>query len=58
MLVISRKKGEAIVINNETTIVVVEIRSDKVRIGIEAPKEISVHRAEIQAEINRGNHAD
>jgi carbon storage regulator len=47
MLVLSRKKNESIVINNDITIVVVEIRGDKVRLGIEAPKEVPVHRREV-----------
>lgn len=47
MLVLSRKKNESIVIDDHITITVVEIRGDKVRLGIEAPKEISVHRREI-----------
>jgi carbon storage regulator len=47
MLVLSRKKNESIVINNDITIVVVDIRGDKVRLGIEAPKEIPVHRREV-----------
>jgi carbon storage regulator len=47
MLVLSRKKNESIVINNEITITVVEIRGDKVRLGIVAPKEVPVHRQEV-----------
>lgn len=47
MLVLSRKKNESIIINDTISIVVVEIRGDKVRLGIEAPKEVSVHRQEI-----------
>ncbi len=47
MLVLSRKKNESIVINNDITITVVEIRGDKVRLGIVAPKEVPVHRQEI-----------
>jgi len=47
MLVLSRKKNESIVINDDITIVVVEIRGDKVRLGIEAPKEVPVHRREV-----------
>lgn len=47
MLVLSRKKDESIVINNDITVVVVEIRGDKVRLGIEAPKEVPVHRQEV-----------
>ena len=53
MLVLSRKKNESIVINNDITIVVVEIRGDKVRLGIEAPKEIPVHRREVYDAIKR-----
>lgn len=47
MLVLSRKKNESIVINNDITITVVEIRGDKVRLGIIAPKDVPVHRQEI-----------
>jgi carbon storage regulator len=54
MLVLSRKKDECIVINNDITIVVVEIRGDKVRLGIEAPKEVPVHRREVFEAIVRG----
>lgn len=53
MLVLSRCKGEQIVINNDVTIVVVEIRGDKVRLGIEAPKEVPVHRKEVYDAIQR-----
>lgn len=54
MLVLSRKKNESIVINNDITIVVVEIRGDKVRLGVEAPKEVPVHRREVYDAIKRG----
>ena len=47
MLVLSRKKNESIVINHDITVVVVEIRGDKVRLGVEAPKEVPVHRKEV-----------
>ena len=53
MLVLSRKKNESIVINNDITIVVVEIRGDKVRLGVEAPKEVPVHRREVYDSIRR-----
>jgi len=55
MLVLSRKKNESVVINDDITIVVVEIRGDKVRLGIEAPKECSVHRREVFDAIRRSN---
>ena len=57
MLVLSRKKNESIVINNDITIVVVEIRGDKVRLGVEAPKEIPVHRHEVYEAIQRNELA-
>jgi carbon storage regulator len=57
MLVLSRKKNESIVINNDITIVVVEIRGDKVRLGVEAPKEVPVHRREVYDAIKRA-HAE
>lgn len=57
MLVLSRKKNESIVINNDITIVVVEIRGDKVRLGVEAPKEVPVHRREVYDAIKRNEHA-
>lgn len=47
MLVLSRKKDESIIINDHITVTVVEIRGDKVRLGIEAPKDITVHRREV-----------
>lgn len=57
MLVLSRKKNESIVINNDITIVVVEIRGDKVRLGVEAPKEVPVHRREVYEAIKRSEMA-
>ncbi len=57
MLVLSRKKNESIVINDDITIVVVEIRGDKVRLGVEAPKEIPVHRREVFDAIHRNTLA-
>ena len=51
MLVLSRKRNESIVIDGSIVITVVEIRGDKVRLGIEAPREVSIHRQEIFAAI-------
>lgn len=56
MLVLSRKKNESIVINDDITIVVVEIRGDKVRLGVEAPKEVPVHRREVYDAIKRSEN--
>ena len=55
MLVLSRKKNESIVIDDKVTIVVVEIRGDKVRIGVEAPKEVPVQRREVYDMIHNEN---
>jgi carbon storage regulator len=52
MLVLSRKKNESIVINNDIVVTVVEIRGDKVRLGIVAPKEVPVHRQEVYEAIH------
>ncbi len=56
MLVLSRKKNESIIIDDHITITVVEIRGDKVRLGIQAPKEIPIHRSEIHAAIQSEEH--
>ena len=53
MLVLSRKKGEKIIIGDNITITVVEIRGDKVRLGIEAPREVPVNRQEVHEAIQR-----
>ncbi|MBA4019145.1 MAG: carbon storage regulator [Pirellula sp.] len=53
MLVLSRKKNESIIINDDIEIAIVEIRGDKVRLGVEAPKEVPVHRKEVWLAIER-----
>jgi carbon storage regulator len=59
MLVLSRKAGEQIVISDTITITIVEIRGDKVRIGIEAPPDVVVHRQEVWDAINaNGGESD
>ena len=55
MLVLSRRSNESIVINVNVTVTVLEIRGDHVRIGIDAPREITIHREEIHAELARAN---
>ena len=57
MLVLSRKKNESIIINDHITVTVVEIRGDKVRLGVEAPKEVPVHRREVYDAIRRNDAA-
>lgn len=51
MLIISRRRNESIVINDDVIIHVVEVRGDRVRLAIQAPRECPVHRGEVQAAI-------
>ncbi len=55
MLALSRKKNEAIVINNNVEITVLEIKGDQVKIGISAPKEVPVYRKEVYVQIQEAN---
>lgn len=57
MLVLSRKLNEGIVIAGGIKVVIVEVRGDKVRLGIEAPKDVPVHRQEVQDAIDRNRPA-
>jgi len=58
MLVLSRNTDERIVIGNDITITVVAIRGDKVRLGIDAPKEIPVHRLEVYQAIAKQQNSE
>ena len=53
MLVLSRQKNESIMVGDEVEITIVDVRGDKVRLGITAPKAIAVHRREIYEAIQR-----
>ena len=53
MLVLSRKLNESIIIDDQIKITIVEIRGDKIRLGIEAPKHVAVHRREVYDAIQR-----
>ena len=55
MLALSRKKGESIIINDNIEIFVIDISKDNVRIGIKAPKNITIHRKEIFEQIKKQN---
>ncbi len=55
MLVLARKKGEVIKLGTDITITVLDIRGDTVRLGIDAPRKVPVHRLEIYTEIERAN---
>ncbi|MEQ9379891.1 MAG: carbon storage regulator CsrA [Pirellulales bacterium] len=55
MVVLPRKRGESIIINDNIEVVVVDIRGDKVRLGIKHPPDVSVHRYEIYEAIKRAS---
>jgi carbon storage regulator len=55
MLVLTRKKNESIIIRDDIVVTVVDIRGDKVRLGIEAPKEVTVHRREVYDRIKESS---
>jgi len=55
MLVLSRKPGESIVVGGEITVTVLEVRGDMVRVGIDAPRSIAVHRKEVHDELMAAN---
>ncbi len=55
MLALSRKKGEAIVINNNVEVTILEIRGEQIKIGISAPKNVPVYRKELYLQIEESN---
>ncbi|MGN1196141.1 MAG: carbon storage regulator CsrA [Acetatifactor sp.] len=55
MLALSRKKNEAIIINNNIEVTILEVKGDQVKIGITAPKEVPVYRKEVYAQIQNAN---
>ena len=55
MLALSRKKNEAIIINNNIEITVLDIRGDQIKLGISAPKEIPIYRKEVYIQIQNEN---
>ncbi len=57
MLALTRKKNEAIVINNNVEITVLEIKGDQIKLGIAAPKEVPIYRKEIYLQIQEANKA-
>jgi len=58
MLVLARKQGQRIMIGNDVILTICEIRGDRVRIGINAPKTVSVHREEIMERIAEEKEQD
>ena len=55
MLALSRKKNEALVIDNKIEVTILEIKGDQVKIGISAPKEVSIYRKEVYLQIQEAN---
>ena len=55
MLALSRKKNEALIINNNIEVTVLEIKGDQVKIGITAPKEVPIYRKEVYIQIQEAN---
>lgn len=55
MLILTRRAGENVVVGDDIVISVIEVRGDAVRIGIEAPRSLSVHREEVWLELQKSN---
>lgn len=55
MLALSRKKGEALMINNDIEITVLEVKGEQVKLGISAPKEVTIYRKEVYVQIQEAN---
>ena len=55
MLALSRKKNEAIIVNNNVEITILEVKGDQVKIGISAPKEVPIYRKEVYLQIQEAN---
>ena len=57
MLVLSRRIGESIVIGNEVVVRVIDVRGDQVRLGIDAPRDVQIHREEVFLELQKENES-
>ena len=55
MLALSRKKNEAIIVNNNIEITILEVKGDQVKIGVTAPKEVPIYRKEVYTQIQEAN---
>lgn len=58
MLILTRRVGETLMIGDEVTVTVLGVKGNQVRIGVNAPKDVSVHREEIYERIRREDHPD
>ena len=57
MLILTRRVGENIVVGDDIVVSVLEVRGDAVRIGVQAPRSVTVHREEVYLELQRANQA-
>ena len=57
MLALTRKKGESLVINNNIEVTILEIRGDQIKLGISAPRDVSMYRKEVYLQIQEENKA-
>ena len=57
MLALTRKKGESLILNNDIEITVLEVRGEQVKLGIAAPKSVSIYRKEVYIQIQKENEA-
>lgn len=55
MLVLTRRVGESIVIGNDVTVTVLDVRGDQIRLGIDAPKHVPIHREEVYVQVQQEN---
>lgn len=55
MLALSRKKNEAIIVNNNVEITIIEVKGDQVKLGISAPKSVPIYRKEVYEQIQEAN---
>jgi carbon storage regulator len=56
MLVLTRRAGESVMIGDDVVVTVLEVRGDVIRLGIQAPRDVQVHREEVWKELQAANH--
>lgn len=57
MLVLTRRKGESIMIGSDVSVTILDVRGDQVRVGIDAPRSVKVHREEVYQQVAAANQA-